>query len=43
MALAGSEAPAGYEPWSLRLLADRVVALGYCDHISYKDVREVLK
>lgn len=42
-ALACSEAPAGYERWSLRLLADRSVELGYCDHISYKYVGEVLK
>lgn len=42
-ALACSEAPAGYERWSLRLLADRAVELGYCDHISYRYVGQVLK
>lgn len=42
-ALACSEAPAGYERWSLRLLAGRAVELGYCDHISYRYVGEVLK
>jgi transposase len=42
-ALACSQAPEGYERWSLRLLADRSVELGYCDHISYRYVGEVLK
>lgn len=42
-ALACRKAPEGYERWSLRLLADRVVELGYCAHISYKYVGEVLK
>ncbi len=42
-ALACSDAPQGYERWSLRLLAGQVVALGYCAHISYRHVGTVLK
>ena len=42
-ALACSEVPKGYSQWSLRLLADRIVALEYCDTISYSQVRKVLK
>ena len=42
-ALACSTPPEGYAQWSLRLLADRAVELGYCDHISHTAVGEVLK
>lgn len=42
-ALACSEAPEGYGQWSLRLLADKVVELGYCEKTSYSQVRRVLK
>lgn len=42
-ALACSEPPAGYAQWSFRLLADRVVELGYVDSISHESVREILK
>lgn len=42
-ALACSKAPEGYSQWSLRLLADKVVELGYCEHISYKSVGNILK
>lgn len=42
-ALACSEAPAGHERWSLRLLAEKVVELGYCEEISYTYVGEILK
>ena len=42
-ALACSEPPAGYAQWSLRLLADKAVELGYCDHISHMKVSEILK
>jgi len=42
-ALACSAAPAGYERWSLRLLAEQAVELGYCAHISYRHVADVLK
>ncbi len=43
VALAGGEPPAGHGPWSWRLLADRVVALGYLDAGSHETVRRVLK
>ena len=42
-ALACSEAPEGHARWSLRLLAEKVVELGYCDHISYVQVDKILK
>ena len=42
-ALACSEAPEGHARWSLRLLADKVVELGYCDRISYVQVGKILK
>jgi putative transposase len=42
-ALACSEPPEGYAQWSLRLLADKVVELGYCEHISHTSVRQILK
>jgi transposase len=42
-ALACSETPEGHARWSLRLLADKVVELGYCDSISYGQVRKILK
>lgn len=42
-ALACSTPPEGYAQWSLRLLADKVVELGYCAHISHTEVGQVLK
>lgn len=42
-ALACSEAPDGYARWSLRLLADKIVELGYCEHISHEQVNRILK
>jgi putative transposase len=42
-ALACSDAPEGYAQWSLRLLADRAVELGYCEHISHTEVGQILK
>jgi len=42
-ALACSDPPEGYAQWSLRLLADKVVELGYCEHISHTEVAEILK
>jgi putative transposase len=42
-ALACSEPPEGYAKWSLRLLADKAVALEYCEHISHSEVRDILK
>ena len=42
-ALACSEPPEGYERWNLRLLANKVVELGYCEHISHTEVAGILK
>jgi len=41
--LACEEAPDGHSQWSLRLLADKVVELGYCDQISHTQVGNILK
>ncbi len=41
--LACSEAPEGRSPWSLRLLADRLVELGVVDTISHETVRQTLQ
>ena len=43
IALACSEAPEGRSRWTLRLLAERMVALEYVDTVSYETVRGVLK
>ena len=43
VALSCSRPPEGFSQWSLRLLADRMVALNYIDGISYETVRRVLK
>ena len=43
IALACSDAPAGHDHWTLRLLADKVVALGFAESISHETVRSVLK
>ena len=43
-ALACSEAPEGHARWTLRLLADKVVELGYCeDGISHVHIHRILK
>jgi len=42
-ALACSDPPEGAARWSLRLLADRMIELGYVDYISHVTVRELLK
>lgn len=42
-ALACSDPPEGYARWSLRLLAEKVVELGYVDHISHTQVGDILK
>lgn len=42
-ALACSAAPEGHSQWSLRLLAERIVELTYCESISYTQVRNILK
>jgi transposase len=43
IALSCSEPPEGHSQWSLRLLADKVVELGYVDNVSYETIRRVLK
>jgi len=43
IALSCSEPPEGFSRWSLRLLADQVVELGYVDNISHETVRRTLK
>ncbi len=43
VALCCSEPPKGRVRWTLRLLADKVVELGYVDSISYEAVRQTLK
>lgn len=42
-ALACSTPPAGRARWTLRLLADKVVELGYCEHLSHTAARRILK
>lgn len=41
--LACSEAPEGHGRWTLRLLADRLVQLGYVEYVSHETVRQTLK
>jgi transposase len=43
IALVCSKSPEGTSRWTLRLLADRMVALEYVDHLSHETVRQVLK
>jgi transposase len=43
VAIACSEAPAGRSRWTLRLLSERVVELGYVAQISHETVRQTLK
>ena len=43
VALSCGNPPEGHAQWSLRLLADRVVELGYVDSVSHETVRRVLK
>ena len=42
-ALACSDAPEGHARWSLRLLADKAVESGLCEHLSHSLVGDVLK
>jgi len=42
-ALACSDAPEGHDRWTLRLLAEKVVEAGLCDHLSHTFVGNVLK
>jgi transposase len=41
--LARGPAPKGHDRWSLRLLADQLIALGVVDAISHECVRKTLK
>ncbi|VVB94849.1 Winged helix-turn helix [uncultured archaeon] len=43
VALSCSKPPEGFSRWSLRILADKVVELGYIDSISHEAVRSILK
>ncbi len=43
VAISCGEPPEGFARWSLRMLADKVVELGYIDSISYETVRGILK
>lgn len=43
VALACTEAPVGHDHWTLRLLADKVVELGYVTRISPETIRHALK
>jgi transposase len=43
IALACSKAPDGKKKWTLRLLADRVVELGYVGKVSHETVRRTLQ
>lgn len=42
-ALACSEPPEGYGAWTLRLLAEKVVELEYCEQISHTQIATILK
>ena len=43
IALACSEPPEGYSRWTLRLLADKAVELGYIESISHVTISTILK
>lgn len=43
IALSCSPSPAGQARWTLRLLANRMVELGYVEQVSYETVRRTLK
>lgn len=43
IATACTPAPEGHDHWTLRLLADKVVQLGYADAFSHETVRRLLK
>ena len=42
-ALACSSPPTGHARWTLRLLADKAVELGYCQSLSHTTARSILK
>ncbi len=43
IAISCSQPPEGYNHWSLRLLADRVVKMEIVPRVSYETVRQILK
>lgn len=43
VALVCGDAPEGRKQWTLRLLADQFVELGYIDSISHETIRQLLK
>lgn len=43
VALVCREAPSGRARWSVRLLADEMVRLGYVESVSHETVRQTLK
>lgn len=43
LALRCAEPPAGHKRWTLRLLADQMVALEYTPHMSHEAARQLLK
>ena len=43
IAIACSDAPEGHTHWTLQLLADKVVAMGFAESISLETVRQILK
>jgi len=43
IALACSPAPSGHVHWTIRLLADKLVELGYVEHVGRETVRKALK
>ena len=42
-AIACSDAPEGHADWTIQLLADKVVAMGFAESISLETVRQILK
>lgn len=43
MAIARSDPPEGHTHWTLKLLADKAVELGYLDSVARETVRQILK
>ncbi len=43
IALACRQPPTGRRRWTLRLLADKMVELGYTDHVAAETIRQTLK
>ena len=43
VAIACSDAPEGHADWTIQLLADKVVAMGFAESISLETLRQILK